>query len=1042
MLFCALGAGAQTATLLTDINTTSDASFSSRPSPPVAFNGKLYFAALANNDSFGLWRSDGTATGTESFGSLPPSRNWLVPANDFLFFRGESIATGLELYRLNAAGDRILVKDIYPGPANGFSRNLFGVGDTVFFGGNDGVTGVELWKSDGTEAGTLLVKDINLAGDSRPEFSANKDGVAYFTAEDSFNGRELWHTDGTTVGTTLIRDIRPGSESSDIGELVRMGDSFYFQADDGVHGSELWRTDGTTAGTTMVVDINPGSSSGVAGETYRFQGRVFNNLLYFAADNGDGGGRGLWVTDGTAAGTMRVVTGISPNYFHVTDSAFFFTSDSTEHRGEVWRSDGTAQGTALVKAFGVQVKTNFATLGSFVLLAADDGGPEGLELWKTDGSGAGTVLLKDIRPDGDSNPTNLNVIDGVLYFSANDGEHGEELWRSDGTPQGTSLVKDVGFAIGESSPRYFARLGAELLFDADDGVHGGELWKTDGTATGTTLVKDIDPSGSTRPKDLVRAGQLVYFLTETGVHGRELWRSDGTEEGTISLTDTASASDFTRLGSLTPVGDVLFFVGQRPSVGLELWKSDGTPEGTVIVRDIAPGVAWSFPEWLVDVDGTLFFVADDGTTGKDLWKSDGTAEGTVKVSLVRPRELTNVDGTLFFEGFDGDDHALWKSDGTAGGTVRLAELGESGEISFASAANGMLFFFVDYPVSQQEPPQDTELWRSDGTPAGTLAIKVFPSVSPPGIGAETASVGPIVEYGYKAYFMTGTRYTTWDLWETDGTADGTRVVENLELPPYLPLPSPSAYGGALFFDAAESDADSAKSHLGRTHGTAESTFLYEPAFQSPVLRIAGLGNRVFFTGHTAEYGRELWSVPLQPAISANGVVDAAGFEPTLAPGGLASVFGAELAAETTHATSLPLPTTLADAKVKVNGIDAPLLFVSPTQINFQVPYGRANRRERLGHRLAQWATKPIPTHRCRRVCSSNVCKSRNSRAHRSAPPGRHAHHGTEPGQARRYAHPLRDRHWRTRQSARDRRRSHEFTFGNGDDHADRTGGRR
>lgn len=937
-LLCAEGAHAQTATLLKDINTTTDASFSSRPGPPVAFNGRIYFTASADSDFFGLWRSDGTASGTERVGKFRPAGNRLVSTNDSLFFAGDSIATGHELYRLNAAGERVLVKDIYPGPANGFSENLYGAGGSVFFGGTNGATGVELWKSDGTEAGTVMVKDINPGGDSTPEFIANIDGVVYFTAEDGFNGRELWRTDGTTAGTALLKDIRPGPEPSDIGEFVRMGDSFIFQADNGVHGAELWRTDGTTAGTTMVVDINPGGASGVAGNTYRFHGQVFNGLLYFAADNGDGSGRGLWVTDGTAAGTMRVMSGIAPDYFHVTDSALFFASNASARRGELWRSDGTAQGTAIVKTFGVQVKRNFATLGNLVYLAADDGGPEGFELWKTDGTGAGTVLEKDIRPGGSSNPTNLNVIDGVLYFSADDGEHGEELWRSDGTAQGTSLVKDIGLVIGESGTRHFARLGAELLFDADDGVHGGELWKTDGTEAGTTLVKDIDPSGPSRPEDLVRAGQFVYFLADDGVQGEALWRTDGTEPGTIALTFSSPGNRLNRFGSLTAVGDVLFFVCQRQTVGLELWKSDGTPEGTGLVQDIAPGVVWSNPEWLVDVNGTLFFVADDGATGRNLWRSNGTPEGTVKISLVQPRHLTNVDGTLFFEGINGDDHALWKRAAT-GDTVRLAALDAAAEVGFASAANGMLFFFVEYPVSQQAPPQDTELWRSDGTPAGTLAIKTFPSVSPPGVSAETARVGPIVEYGYKAYFMTGTRYTTWDLWETDGTADGTHIVKNLELPPYLPLPSPYAYGGALFFDAVEADADSAKSYLGRTHGTAESTTMYGPALQSPVLRIAGLGNRVFFTGHTSEHGRELWSVPLQPAIGAGGVVDAAGYLPTLAPGGLASLFGAELAGETASASGFPLPTTLAGAKVQVNGIDAPLLFVSPTQINFQVPYG-------------------------------------------------------------------------------------------------------
>lgn len=85
-------------------------------------------------------------------------------------------------------------------------------------------------------------------------------------------------------------------------------------------------------------------------------------------------------------------------------------------------------------------------------------------------------------------------------------------------------------------------------------------------------------------------------------------------------------------------------------------------------------------------------------------------------------------------------------------------------------------------------------------------------------------------------------------------------------------------------------------------------------------------------------GGELWSLPLIPAISSNGVVDAAKFSAMLAPGGLASLFGVELAGGIAAASSLPLPTTLAGVRIQVNGVDAPLLFVSPKQINFQTPF--------------------------------------------------------------------------------------------------------
>ena len=202
---------------------------------------------------------------------------------------------------------------------------------------------------------------------------------------------------------------------------------------------------------------------------------------------------------------------------------------------------------------------------------------EGLELWRTDGTAEGTVLVKDIRPGPRaSKPEDLIAVAGQLYFSAIDGEHGRELWRTDGTPEGTVLVRDITlgkegshlseFAVlGESL--YFAlwdgpgvqyrsdgteagtqpfgaaqdgtdgmrrswtefpatvALGDRLFFPADDGVHGTELWSTDGTLEGTGLVSDLrpGPEGSD-PQSLVAAEHYLYFTAADGEHGRQFWQ--------------------------------------------------------------------------------------------------------------------------------------------------------------------------------------------------------------------------------------------------------------------------------------------------------------------------------------------------------------------------------------------------------------------------------------------------------------------------------------------------------------------------------------
>ncbi|MDP9134408.1 MAG: hyalin, partial [Actinomycetota bacterium] len=186
------------------------------------------------------------------------------------------------------------------------------MGNTAFFQAIDRSHGRELWRTDGTEAGTELVKDVNPgpAGSTdpspRPPHLAELDGVLYFVASDGVHGDELWRSDGTEAGTELVADVRPGSsgslipDSSHYGAITAVGDTLYFTASDGVGGRELWRSDGTAAGTRLVEDINPGSDA-----SWPIILVAVNNVLYFTADDGVHG-KELWRSDGTAAGTELV----------------------------------------------------------------------------------------------------------------------------------------------------------------------------------------------------------------------------------------------------------------------------------------------------------------------------------------------------------------------------------------------------------------------------------------------------------------------------------------------------------------------------------------------------------------------------------------------------------------------------------------------------------------------------------------------------------------------------------------------------------------
>ena len=224
----------------------------------VAIGGRLLFIGTdgkgANLNGSELWTSDGTAAGT------------------------------------------VMLKDINPGDSNSNTTFQFlnpptVANGTLYFTANDGAHGVELWKSDGTAAGTMMVKDINPGSStSFPSFFpqlTNINGTVYFEADDGVHGVELWKTDGTADGTVMVKDIDPGPNSSSPGALMNVGGTLYFAADDGAHGDELWKSDGTDAGTVMVEDIDPGALNSAPNDLTIANGAIANNVLYFTAYDGN-----------------------------------------------------------------------------------------------------------------------------------------------------------------------------------------------------------------------------------------------------------------------------------------------------------------------------------------------------------------------------------------------------------------------------------------------------------------------------------------------------------------------------------------------------------------------------------------------------------------------------------------------------------------------------------------------------------------------------------------------------------------------------------
>jgi ELWxxDGT repeat protein len=401
----------------------------SNPSGLVNVNGTLYFSADDGTDGIELWKSDGSAAGTVLVKDIMPGINGsgtssLINMNGTLYFTAND-GTGTELWKSDgSSGGTVLVKDIYPGSSGSSPFDLTVVNSSLFFGATDGTHGAELWKSDGSSGGTVMVKDI-FPGSAGSTFTgtyslADINGIAYFNAENGANGFELWKSDGTDTGTVLVKDIYPGSNGSSPNNITNINGIAYFIVNDGAHGEELWKSDGSDMGTVMVKDIYPGSfgsfNDPVADLT------SVNGTLYFSATDGINGSE-LWKSDGTDPGTVMVkdinpgsnsaMSGLFPYYTNIGGTIYFNAFGSAGN--ELWKSDGTIGGTVMLNDINSGNNSSYpsylANVAGTLFFSADDG-VHGIELWKYDTAAVNVneLAAEPIHLNLYPNPTHGNFL--------------------------------------------------------------------------------------------------------------------------------------------------------------------------------------------------------------------------------------------------------------------------------------------------------------------------------------------------------------------------------------------------------------------------------------------------------------------------------------------------------------------------------------------------------------------------------------------------------------------------------------------------------
>jgi ELWxxDGT repeat protein len=613
---------------------------------------------------------------------------------------------------------------------------------------------------------------------------------------DSAHGSELWFTNGTLAGTRLVRDINPGSVGSGPSQFRLLGDAAVFLADDGIHSLELWRSDGTEFGTYMLADIGPGTQGW--GGSPGLQGVLLDGVLYFAANDSVSGNE-LWRTDGTREGTFLAVdivpgyNGSDPGGLTIAGNRLYFRAS-----GGLWVSDGTPAGTQIVA--NLNISTCCVAAGNAVFFSANDG-VHGIELWRAVGQTAEMVENLNTEPLGvgqdlSSNPGFMTVRgDSILFIAqmrANTPAGSEcKLYRADASGGDATELRNLGI---NCSLRKIINLPGGLMFNlpssgAPAPGQYDELWVSDGTAAGTMPLDLNGLHYSTIPlnEQHFRAaygpnGEAYFFGTVGFDQPDKIWRTDGTRAGTRLFADLATRSAQQELIWFN--GRVYFDAGGNtalPQTGL--WTTDGTVAGTTSVRigDIS-----NITDLRIANGRLQFWSATADPFERELWTSDGTSSGTVY--LGNPGDVTNnvaYDANVVFAGSLGsravfvaqlDSVALGRelsiTDGTSANTALIRNInigGDSNPGNFLPLGEQILFVARDFDHGRQ-------LWRTDGTESGTFQILHFGRADSDG---NVKLGGPDTIINGVAYFTAGESRDNPNLWRTDGTVAGTYEIPGI-----------------------------------------------------------------------------------------------------------------------------------------------------------------------------------------------------------------------------------------------------------------------
>lgn len=716
-------------------------------------------------------------------------------------------------------------------------NRLYFVASREAVGGEPG-----LWSTDGTVQGTRLVHALSDLGSNEPDPPVVATPSRLFFVSGPTN-EDLWATDGTAEGSRLLADFPPvacesNCEVPDVYTLAAFGDEAYFETPkkDGQR-ARIWRSDGTLEGTRPVIDL-PARIEAVEnlrriGGHWIFAGSIheWDDPYPWTVDDGfthaqplgTCGGEpcptvsdlfptplpglgllqgyasnspGLWITDGTGPGTRRLpdlcglLSSLSggPDFVPAPDGRRLYLQGcpGDDGSGELWVTDGTPQGTHRVGGLfsGIGFLNGRAYYGS-----KPPDRPTA-EIWSADDTPNGERRVAVLRRFRAGSEPWFQPLGKGMVFSTYRGNGQAGLWRSDGTRAGTVPLYEFPAGHAWYIADFISLRNSLQAFwvyrsPLDDYGSTPELWRTDGTAGGTRFVAAFE-EGDYLYNWTAWNGRAIFAVSDGGDPGCSLWITDATIAGTrrIGLPPSLGCPS-----ALTALGSRLLFMApekhsRRPFT--RLFASDGTLAGTVPIARfegtaygaqivVAGGAAWI---------NVIYRNEYDNDVRSEIWRTDGTAGGTrLAASLLRAENLHPFGDSLYLtveeeSGEPGisDGQALFRIPLAGGEPVRLARVTEP-PVYFLDGVRyapvGDRLAFMTFPWFGDG---NRDLWVTDGTPGGTRRIRRF--LPWPGLQG-IFPIEDLVSSRSKVYFPAGDGLHGRELWESDGTPEGTRMVVDL-----------------------------------------------------------------------------------------------------------------------------------------------------------------------------------------------------------------------------------------------------------------------